>query len=112
MHQDMSRISKRAIAFACSIWLTSAPVWSQCQGPAQKPVAKPTVAAETPSGPGKASGASSAVPLTAEDVSSFLDGFMPQQLEQADIAGAVIAVVKDGQLLFARGYGYSDYEKR
>ena len=37
---------------------------------------------------------------------------MPQQLEQADIAGAVVAVVKDGQLLFSRGYGYSDYEKK
>ena len=41
-----------------------------------------------------------------------MDGFMPQQLEQADIAGAVIGVVKDGQLLFARGYGHSDYEKK
>jgi CubicO group peptidase (beta-lactamase class C family) len=41
-----------------------------------------------------------------------MDGFMPQQLEQADIAGAVVAVVKDGKLLFARGYGYSDYEKK
>ncbi len=37
---------------------------------------------------------------------------MPQQLEQADIAGATVAIVKDGQLLFSRGYGYSDYEKK
>jgi hypothetical protein len=28
-----------------------------------------------------------------------------------NIAGAVVAVVKDGQLLFSRGYGYSDYLK-
>jgi CubicO group peptidase (beta-lactamase class C family) len=114
MHQEMSRISKRVIAFAGSVWLTCAPVWGQGQGPAPKPsaVAKPTVAAVTPSGPGKTAGASSTATLTAEDLSSFMDGFMPQQLEQADIAGAVVAVVKDGQLLFARGYGYSDYEKR
>jgi CubicO group peptidase (beta-lactamase class C family) len=37
---------------------------------------------------------------------------MPLQLEHADIAGAVVAVVKDGKLLFAKGYGYSDYEKK
>ena len=50
--------------------------------------------------------------LTAADLESFLDGMMPAQLEREDIAGAVIAVVKDGKLLFAKGYGYSDMEKR
>ena len=52
------------------------------------------------------------VELTAGDLESFLDGFMPQQIEKADIAGAVIAVVKDGKLLLAKGYGYSDGEKK
>ena len=37
---------------------------------------------------------------------------MPQQLEQADIGGATIAIVKDGKLLFAKGYGYSDYRRK
>jgi CubicO group peptidase (beta-lactamase class C family) len=50
--------------------------------------------------------------LTADDLGAFLDGFMPQQIEHADIAGAVVAVVKDGKLLFAKGYGYSDVEKK
>jgi CubicO group peptidase (beta-lactamase class C family) len=50
--------------------------------------------------------------LTADDLGAFLDGFMPQQIEHADIAGAVVAVVKDGKLLFARGYGYADVEKK
>lgn len=50
--------------------------------------------------------------LTAEDLGPFLDGLMPQQIEHADIAGAVIAVVKDGKLLFAKGYGYADVEKK
>jgi CubicO group peptidase (beta-lactamase class C family) len=50
--------------------------------------------------------------LTAEDLAAFLDGFMPQEIEHADIAGAVIAVVKDGKLLFAKGYGYSDVAKK
>ena len=50
--------------------------------------------------------------MTASDVAAFLDGVMPLQLEREDIAGAVIAVVKDGQVLFAKGYGYSDVAKR
>jgi CubicO group peptidase (beta-lactamase class C family) len=50
--------------------------------------------------------------LTADDLGAFLDGFMPQEIEHADIAGAVIAVVKDGKLLYAKGYGYSDVAKK
>jgi CubicO group peptidase (beta-lactamase class C family) len=50
--------------------------------------------------------------LTADDVGAFLDGLIPQEIEHADIAGAVVAVVKDGKLLFAKGYGYADVEKK
>ena len=50
--------------------------------------------------------------LTADDLGAFLDGFMPQEIEHADIAGAVIAVVKDGQLVLAKGYGYADVAKK
>jgi CubicO group peptidase (beta-lactamase class C family) len=50
--------------------------------------------------------------LTAQDLEAFLDGIVPLQLDREDIAGATIAVVKDGKLLFAKGYGYADYEKK
>ncbi|MGZ4859691.1 MAG: serine hydrolase domain-containing protein, partial [Candidatus Angelobacter sp.] len=50
--------------------------------------------------------------LTVADVHAFLDGFVPMQLEREDIAGAVVLVVKDGAIFFAKGYGYSDVEKR
>lgn len=50
--------------------------------------------------------------LTAADLSAFLDGLIPQQIEKADIAGAVVAVVKDGRVLFEKGYGYADAEKK
>ena len=50
--------------------------------------------------------------LTTEDVGAFFDGFMPLQIGQANIAGAVIAVVKDGALVFAKGYGYADTAKK
>src|SRR5690348_12272681 len=46
--------------------------------------------------------------LTAEDLHAFLDGMIPYTLHRGDIAGATVAVVKDGKLLFAQGYGYAD----
>src|SRR5581483_11545559 len=46
--------------------------------------------------------------LTAQDLGAFLDGLIPTELERDNIAGAVISVVKDGQLLYAKGYGYAD----
>ncbi len=50
--------------------------------------------------------------LTPTDVEAFLDGFVPMQLERENIAGAIICVVKDGKPFFAKGYGYSDVEKK
>jgi CubicO group peptidase (beta-lactamase class C family) len=50
--------------------------------------------------------------LTAADVSAFLDALIPLQLKEHDIAGAAVSIVKDGQILFARGYGYADVEKK
>lgn len=52
-----------------------------------------------------------ATPLTADDVNAWLDGYLPYALHTGDIAGAVVAVVKDGQILTERGYGYSDVAK-
>jgi CubicO group peptidase (beta-lactamase class C family) len=50
--------------------------------------------------------------LTSEDLAAFLDGFVPQQLQRENIAGAVVLVVKDGKVLYRHGYGYADVEKR
>jgi CubicO group peptidase (beta-lactamase class C family) len=50
--------------------------------------------------------------LTAADADAWLDGYLPFALAQADIAGAVVVVVKDGQVLTQRGYGYADVAAR
>jgi CubicO group peptidase (beta-lactamase class C family) len=47
-----------------------------------------------------------------EDVATFLDTALPSQIETEHIAGAAVAVVKDGQLLAAKGYGYADVEQQ
>ena len=46
--------------------------------------------------------------LTAEDVNAWLDGKLPDALKNGDIPGAVVTVVKDGQVVTTRGYGWSD----
>lgn len=50
--------------------------------------------------------------LTPADANAWLDGFLPYVLAEADIAGAVVVVVKDGQVITQRGYGYSDIAAR
>ena len=46
--------------------------------------------------------------LTAEDVNAWLDGKLPDALKNEDIPGAVVSVVKDGQVVTTRGYGWSN----
>lgn len=47
--------------------------------------------------------------LTKVDLEAFLDALIPAQLQNRDVAGAVVSVVKDGRLLLAKGYGYADF---
>jgi CubicO group peptidase (beta-lactamase class C family) len=56
--------------------------------------------------------AQGAQPLMADDVNAWLDGYMPISIGKNDIPGAVVVVVKDGQILTSRGYGFADVEKR
>ena len=46
------------------------------------------------------------------ELAAFLDGIMLANLRDKHVAGATVAVVKDGQLFYAKGYGYSDVDKR
>jgi CubicO group peptidase (beta-lactamase class C family) len=50
--------------------------------------------------------------LTAENLAAFLDGMLPSSMAIGDIAGAVVAVVKDDRLLLTRAYGLADVAKR
>jgi CubicO group peptidase (beta-lactamase class C family) len=50
--------------------------------------------------------------LTPEDVTAFLDGFLPLQLQRDDVAGATISITQNGQTLIEKGYGYADWNKK
>jgi CubicO group peptidase (beta-lactamase class C family) len=94
-----------AVANAIAIGVTSG------QGPAPSPLLPqgapvPSTEAAPPTQP------SPAPELTKADFETFLDVLIPSQLRNRNIAGAVVSVVKDGQVLFQKGYGYADVDEK
>jgi CubicO group peptidase (beta-lactamase class C family) len=51
-------------------------------------------------------------PSDARELAAFLDGVMEAQQKAHHFAGAVAVVVRDGQVLFEKGYGYSNHSER
>ena len=88
----------RSLAAALLTFAAALPALAQTETPA--PDAAP------------ASAAPAGKPLTADDVNTWLDGYMPYALATGDIAGAVVAVVKDGEIVTERGFGYADVASR
>src|SRR6478672_334236 len=76
----------------------------------QEPLAPKAQSVEVSKPVGAAAGG--AHQLAADDVNAWLDGFMPYALAKGDIPGAVVVVVKDGQVLTERGFGYSNVAKK
>lgn len=50
-------------------------------------------------------------PTDPVEVEAFLDELLGKQMAEHHIAGAAVAVVKDGKIFFAKGYGYADLEE-
>jgi len=102
----MQRVS---VGFTAIVWLAAI---AHGQGPAPSPlISLPSPPpAKVPSAPIPET--SPAPPLTKQDFEAFLDALIPSQLQTRNIAGAVVSVVKDGQVLFQKGYGYSDIESK
>ncbi|MEZ4457329.1 MAG: serine hydrolase domain-containing protein [Gemmatimonadales bacterium] len=46
--------------------------------------------------------------LTAADLSAWLDSVVPPAIREADIAGLAVAIVSDGRILAAKGFGAAD----
>jgi CubicO group peptidase (beta-lactamase class C family) len=51
-------------------------------------------------------------PLDRADLEAWLDGMVPYALKSGDMAGAVVVVVKDGEVLLDKGYGFADISKK
>ena len=50
-------------------------------------------------------------PMTAADLEAWFDGVMPTALKITGTPGVTVSVVKDGAILFEKGYGYADMAK-
>jgi CubicO group peptidase (beta-lactamase class C family) len=95
-----------AAAAALALALTSARL---CAASTDAAASAPAAAASAPSA--ASAPAAPALPaheLSAQDVQTWLDGLMPTALRTARTPGAVISIVKDGQVLFEKGYGLAD----
>ena len=100
-----------------AIWIVAALLGFTLAGPvsAQVPeLAKPQAAAasQSPSVQVPPPTDAGRPVLTRADLEAWLDGYMPYALQTGDIAGAVVVVVKDGEVLLQKGYGYADLAKR
>ena len=51
-------------------------------------------------------------PTDRAEIEAFVDGMMLIQLRSGPAAGATVAVVRDGALLFSKGYGYANLASR
>jgi len=94
---------RRSSAPLARLLLAGLTVVALASASAAVPEAAAVSAANAPTAP-----AAAGMPLTAADLDSWLDGYLPYALKTGDIAGAVVVVVKDGEVLSERGYGYAD----
>jgi len=78
---------------------------------ANAPTAAPPVA-QPPAIPSATAAPTPVHPLDQADLTAFFDGILPLQLERSDIAGASVLVMKDGQVLLQKGYGYADVKSK
>src|SRR5215212_11872848 len=51
-------------------------------------------------------------PTDPAELEAFLDEELGREMEKHHIAGAAVSVVKDGELFFAKGYGYADLDNK
>ncbi len=59
----------------------------------------------------RAQGSAAPVLSNAEEFEAFIDGIMAAHMQSRNIPTAVISVVKDGSLFFAKGYGFADRKR-
>jgi CubicO group peptidase (beta-lactamase class C family) len=50
--------------------------------------------------------------LQKDDLEAFFDGVIPLQMERSDVAGATVLVMREGNVLLKKGYGYADLKKK
>ena len=108
---------RRTIRCALSMTLLAAasallPAAASAQAPTE---ASPKTAGPRGGQPTPATAIASTMSTPALDdtaaLGDFIDGIMKAHIEQLHIPGAVVAVIKNGRVLYAKGYGHQDIAK-
>ena len=79
---------------------------------AQAPLQLKPASTAVTTAPAVAASQAAAHALTREDLEPWLDGLMNYAIQRGDVAGATVVVVKDGQPLLEKGYGYANVAKK
>ncbi|WP_374596769.1 serine hydrolase domain-containing protein [Sphingosinicella sp.] len=68
--------------------------------------------ATAPSAAAPAASVASVDPARLAGLPEFIDGVMAQQIATREVAGAVVTVVSRGKVVFSKGYGYADIDRK
>jgi CubicO group peptidase (beta-lactamase class C family) len=101
----VSVLVKKYLALSMTIVLTLMMLLGAGSAVAQENMAAPgrNVLAAPPQGQG---------PTDPAELEAFLDDLMAAQMDEHHIPGAALSIVRDGELFFAKGYGYADLENQ
>jgi CubicO group peptidase (beta-lactamase class C family) len=84
--------------------INPAPEAPKTVAPHPQPVRKPPPP-QAPPPPGPA-------PLAAAELAAFVDGYVAEAMRRQHIAGVVVAVVQNGQIVLKKGYGFARLQPR
>ncbi|MCX7973311.1 MAG: beta-lactamase family protein, partial [Candidatus Aminicenantes bacterium] len=93
----MKRSLSRKLVLFLTILFTSFFIFSSLEGGKQNEVEK-TI--------------SSPLVIDRSTLEAFIDGIIAAEIKAGNIAGVTFSFVKDGEILLAKGYGYSDVKNR
>ena len=100
----MAQAATRLLAAVAAVAIGLAGVGALAQVRPHTPMAKPSAApAVAPARPGVR--LSPGQPMPAAELEAFVDGLADRAMAREHIAGAVVTVVQDGQVLLDKGYG-------
>ncbi|MEV0894131.1 serine hydrolase domain-containing protein [Promicromonospora sp. NPDC050262] len=105
-HTPTERPARRRPRALAALAVLGALAVAVAGAPAATAAALPT--ADQPTPPPPVTAPAGEHTLEQSDVDAWLDGLLPASLESAGIAGAVVTVVHDGEVVTTRGYGHSD----
>ena len=71
-----------------------------------------TAAPATLQGQSPQTAARPSLPINADELAAFINPIIKAQLEKEHIPGAVFVLVQNGKILYQRGYGFADLEKK